>query len=782
MRWCSLPILLLLSIAPATAEQSVTGIWYDRSRPGHGVDVQRIGNTALALIYSYGAEGEPEWFAAQGDLAAQRLAFPLLRFRAGPGASLPASSSLTGSFEFVLGADPASAPCAGTTRPAGTPLARLELEVDGERTRWCLEPLIAAPNDARSSMSGTWFAGGADSGWGLTSYFVPSPVTGSFHLIYFYDGAGNPRWAIAESADPDFELAADWIAYRGYCRTCAAAPLVARTAGRLNLRLTSPRADAGLDNRLAQTLAFPGPGAGRFDRDTRLTRFSDTNALPGVIATREGIVAGRDTAGDTTVWYALPFAAPPLGNLRLRAPQAPASRSSVLSAAGFAPSCPQADTASFFGAAPAAQNEDCLTLNVWAPRAPATTPRPVMIWIHGGGHIQGGAAQISASDQAIYDGSQFARLGVVLVSINYRLGALGYAAFRELIGEFPDQPGAGNYGLLDQIAALAWVRDNIAAFGGDPNNVTIFGESAGGVSVCALLASPRARGLFQRAIMQSGNCRLGLSRLTIATGTIEAAVDQGERIKQRLGCSGLDARACLRAKSTAEFVAAQQGAIFTSEGEGYEEVIDGYALFEQPGDAILRGEAAAVPFLIGINEDEATSLIPLSQRYPTAAAYEAAVRSALPQITAPVLAQYPASAYDPVWRAWTALVSDVSFICPARRVARDHVARGRSAYAYYFTQTLPQLPELGAFHAIEIPFLFTSMSSNDAAIQNLAAQMKALWVAYARTGIPAAPGVPAWPVHGANGAIGLELRADGIRVRSDYRAEFCDFWARYLRL
>jgi para-nitrobenzyl esterase len=396
--------------------------------------------------------------------------------------------------------------------------------------------------------------------------------------------------------------------------------------------------------------------------------------------------------------------------------------------------------------------------------------------------VQGGSSE-RLNGQLAYDGSQFARRGVVLVSINYRLGALGYGVFRELIGEFPDQPGAGNYGLLDQLAALRWVRDNIARFGGDPARVTIFGESAGGVSVCALVASPLARGLFAHAIVQSGACALNVPRLLQSIGNEEPAAAVGDRVLARLGCAPGTTRACLRAKPVADILAAAQGAIgFAGSGETYGEVVDGHALFEDVGESLRRGNAAAVPLLVGINEDEATTLVPVAQRPQTAAAYEALVRSRVGALTPLVLQQYPAAAYDPLWRAWTAINSDVAFICPAARAAREHAARGNPVYAYYLTQSLPTQPELGAFHALDIPFLFTDMAQYSPALRELAQTMKALWIAFATDGRPAAPGVPAWPAHPADRQLGMELRAGAIGPRADYRDAWCGFWARYVRL
>jgi para-nitrobenzyl esterase len=315
--------------------------------------------------------------------------------------------------------------------------------------------------------------------------------------------------------------------------------------------------------------------------------------------------------------------------------------------------------------------------------------------------------------------------------------------------------------------------------------VTIFGESAGAVSVCALLAAPPARGLFAHAIAQSGPCDANSRLLVAPAGTLEPAVAQGDRIRERLGCAGAGAAArdCLRGKSVADILAAAQGSItFTGTGETYDEIIDGFSLTRSPGTALADGSAAPVPMMVGVNEDEATTLVPVAQRPQTVAAYESLVQSRVAPIAGLVLAQYPAASYQPVWRAWTAINTDIAFICPAARGARDHAANGNPVYAYYFTQSLPTSPELGAFHAIEIPFLFTDLAGQPPALRQLGETMQRLWVDFATDGVPDAPGVPPWPRHPSSSQLGLELNASTIAPRPAYRDAFCGFWARYVRL
>lgn len=785
MRAIALLIVLLAACrAGGAAAQPRTGPWYDRERDGHGLELQRYGETLAVGFFTYDADGEPEWFLAQGVPTDAGFEAPLLRFRNAGTPERPDPRARTvGTLRLRFGSAGAS-PCApGEPRPGASLLADLQASVDGADVRWCLEPLLSEAVSPSAAMDGLWWGGPADAGWGLATHFVDrSGTRTAIATLYAYDGAGEPRWSIAQAGFDAFRVEARFASYRGYCRSCPATPRIVRDAGALSLTLVSPRADA-VGNRIDADARYPGAAGGAWRRAGALQRSSDPGNAPRTVATREGLVLGAPDAGATTAWRGLPFAAPPVGALRWRAPQPAPPRERVLDAATLGPACPQLPGQGFFAAVPATQDESCLTLNVWAPAtATADDARPVMLWIHGGGHVQGGSAQ-EFDGRPIYDGSTFARRGVVFVSINYRLGALGYAAFEAFIGEHPDQPAAGNYGLRDQIAALRWVRDNIARFGGDPAQVTIFGESAGAVSVCALLAAPAARGLFARAITQSGPCDANARRLREAVGSLESALAQGERIQQRLGCTGAAARDCLRAQPVAAILAAAQGATaFAGGGETYDEIIDGSTLDRSPGQALADGSAAPVPLMVGVNEDEATTLVPVAQRPQTVAAYEALVRARAAPIADLVLAQYPAAAYTPLWRAWTAINSDVAFICPAARGARDHAARGNPVYAYYFTQSLPTLPELGAFHAIEIPFLFTDLAAQPANLRALGDSLQRLWVDFATDGVPDAPGVPAWPRHPPTRQLGLELRADGIAPRADYRDAYCGFWARFVRL
>ncbi len=784
-------VLLVSWAAPGVASSPLDyrGVWYDRARSGHGLDVHVAGSTLFAVFYTFDRDGEPTWYTAQAVPGAS-FASPVYRFQR-DGSGVVGAGRVVGQFDMRLGASPANAGCNDGVARDGVRLATLAVTIDGESIEWCLEPITAVDDRPEGSLSGVWWVGPDENGWGIGNTVLPSAVGNRLiSLIYHYDRAGEPRWALAgaESTDLRFSSRASYV--QGFCRTCAPRALVFRDGGSATFELSTPRHELDLGNRVILDLRYPAGAGGEWQRDRGIGLLSGMQLPAGSVATRAGIVVGRSVAAGepTRIFEGIPFAASPVGARRWRAPVPAPERNRVLRNTTMAPACPQAPGPGFFGAIPPVIDEDCLYLNVWSADLRPQAPKPVMVWIHGGGLVQGGASQQDNGGSPVYDGATFARRDVVLVSINYRLGALGFAAFNALMDENPAQPGAGNYGFLDQVAALEWVRDNIAAFGGDPARVTIFGESAGGVSVCAHLASPLSAGLFHNAIMQSGNCLNALPQLRTTSGGREAAVTQGERLVQRLGCAGASAAGvavCLRSKTASEIVVAAQGTTnFNPVGEKYGFVIDDHAFPRSPGAALREGVGARVPFIIGVNEDEATTLLPDSEKPTTVAGYEALVRARLPTIANEVLALYPGSQYLPVWRAWAAVVTDTSFVCPAQRASRDHSAAGNSSYAYYFTHRLPGavFAPLGAFHAIEIPFLFSAMTQYGNAEQQLAARMQALWASFAQDGVADASGVVAWPAHAASGALGLELNGAFIAPRADYRKVYCDFWARYIAL
>jgi para-nitrobenzyl esterase len=494
-----------------------------------------------------------------------------------------------------------------------------------------------------------------------------------------------------------------------------------------------------------------------------------------IVRTDDGLVRGVDVAGVNT-FLGLPYAAPPTGNLRWRPPQLAAAWSGVRDATQFGPSCPQPTVKNPY-LPPGPISEDCLYLNVYTPtlRDSGGGGRPVLVWIHGGGLTVDGARN--------YDGSKLAADGTVVVTINYRLGALGFLAHPALAS----RPGgaAGNYGLMDQQAALRWVQRNIAQFGGDPHNVTIAGQSAGGLSVLAQLVSPSARGLFQRAIVQSGSFALNQQPLA----TAEAA---GEKFATAVGCADQTAQ-CLRS--------APVSALVNDFGVEIPGVIDGSVLTQSIGTAIAHGQFARVPILNGITHDEELIFvaglgltvsqgtnIPLAAPL-SSANYQTDIAQALgvsdKRATA-IANEYPLSAYPSPIVAFTLLVSDASFACPALQVDRWTAARGLPTYAYQFNDDNAPVNIVGsslglATHGTELPYLFDQPNAPypatlTASQQALAASMRTAWTSFAATGDPSSHALP-WPSF-ADGAQVMSLVPPQPQVETDFAAaHHCAFWA-----
>jgi len=488
-----------------------------------------------------------------------------------------------------------------------------------------------------------------------------------------------------------------------------------------------------------------------------------------VVRTDDGLVRGAGAAGVYS-FLGLPYAAPPTGNLRWRPPQPTAAWTGVRDATQFGPSCPQATTGNPF-LPPGTISENCLYLNVYTPTLRSGGDRPVLVWIHGGGLVQDGARN--------YDGSKLAADGTVVVTINYRLGALGFLAHPALAS----RPGgaAGNYGLMDQQAALRWVQANIAQFGGDPNHVTIAGQSAGGLSVLAQLVSPGARGLFQRAIVQSGT--FALTQQPLATA--EAA---GQTFAKNVGCADQTA-ACLRSVPVSDLV--------SDFGVAIPGVVDGSVLTQSIGTALARGQFARVPVINGITHDEELLFvdglgitvsqgtdIPLADKPVSSANYQANIAQALGVTdarAAAIATEYPPGAHPDV--AFSFLVSDASFACPALQVDRWTAARGVPTYAYQFNDDHAPVNILGfslglATHGAELPYLFDQPNTPvvlDADQQALAASMRTDWASFAGTGNPSSRALP-WPAF--NGTRVLSLVPLQSQVTTDFAAaHHCSFWA-----
>ena len=446
-----------------------------------------------------------------------------------------------------------------------------------------------------------------------------------------------------------------------------------------------------------------------------------------------------------TVFRGLPFAAPPVGNLRWRPPQPVVPWSGGRDATSFASAAPQppGGVIALFGTRPdAPREEDCLYLNVWTPAQAPDARLPVMVWIHGGGF------RVGAGDNLMYNGVNLAAEGVIVVSFNYRLNVFGFLAHPALSAE-SEHGASGNYGLMDQIAALRWVRDNIGAFGGDPDNVTIIGESAGSRSVALLVAAPDANGLFHRGICQSG----ALRDVGDSLADREAL---GLEVAAKLGC---ETAADLRAKSWEEL---HDAVPFNSNP-----FIDGWVIPEDPRVLYARGEIAQVPLIIGINKDEATILDRASpETFDTAATYEAIVRRDLGDRADAVLGAYPAA--QDAYGAMMALRTDQRMTLPARTQARWLCDAGLEAYFYFFTRVPPWKAgeTLGAHHGAEIAYIFgggikcgqfnanAELSETDSALTQA---LMRYWTNFATTGDPNGSGLPHWPRYDRNTESYMEL-------------------------
>jgi para-nitrobenzyl esterase len=500
-----------------------------------------------------------------------------------------------------------------------------------------------------------------------------------------------------------------------------------------------------------------------------------TGKHPGsnpIVATADGRLRGQ-AAGTTDEFLGIPYAAPPVGPLRWRPPQPAARWAGVRPATKFGPHCPQ--TGGPFGLA--STSENCLFLNVYAPaRSVRGGSLPVMVWIHGG--------DLTAGESNVYNPAGLVRDGAVVVTINYRLGALGFLADPALATG--KNGSSGNYGLMDQQAALRWVQQNIGRFGGNPRNVTIFGESAGGLSVLAQLVSPAARGLFAKAIIESGSYSLLQPGLT-------AAEASGEAFAAKAGCASQAAAtqtaACLR-RLPVQTILADQGAVGPD--------IDGTVLTQSIGTALASGDFSHVPVIDGTNHDEWRLFVALFRPLTgpvTAANYQrliASTASVSAAEAAVVAAHYPLRSYPSPAEALGAVGTDAIFACPALAMDQD-LSRFTPTFAYEFNdENAPELflPSIsgfsyGAAHGSELQYLFDLNESEFPATltpqqQRLSASMQRYWTNFARSGSPSGPGEPGepdWPLFGGGQRM-ISLVPPTPQVETGFAAGHqCAFWA-----
>jgi para-nitrobenzyl esterase len=460
------------------------------------------------------------------------------------------------------------------------------------------------------------------------------------------------------------------------------------------------------------------------------------------VKTAGGSVQGATLANGTIrVFKGVPFAAPPVGQLRWQAPRPVVPWTGARDATAFGPACVQGKVFSDINFSDV--REDCLTLNIWTPAQAAADRLPVMVWVHGGGFTAGGGAEPR------HDGEAFARKGVVLVTINYRLGIFGFYAHPELTKE-SGRNASGNYGLLDQVAALKWVQENIAAFGGNPQNVTVFGESAGSFSVSALVASPLTKGLVQKAIGESGAFFTGRTG-TLAQSSREASEQAGVKFAASIACDSL---AALRAKPAQELLEASSKARFSAAPN-----IDGYFLMEDVEATYAAGSQLHIPLLAGWNADEMRRSVTARPQKPTPQSFAEEVRKRFPASADAVLKEYPAATAAEALESAAAFTSDTFISLATWKWLEAHLQTGSApVYRYSFDRKIPVESgtgatsfDIGARHAGEIEYVFGALERSlpkvtwEAADRALSDAMTTYWANFARTGDPNGAGLPAWP-------------------------------------
>jgi para-nitrobenzyl esterase len=476
-----------------------------------------------------------------------------------------------------------------------------------------------------------------------------------------------------------------------------------------------------------------------------------TIPLP-VIAISSGAVQGA-LAGQTREYLGIPYAKPPIDGLRFAPPQPAEAWDGTRDASAFGPSCPQGTSTV---AIPGAQSEDCLTLNVFRPNTDDTeaTALPVMVYIHGGAFVTGGSSQTHA--ELLADNGS-----LVVVTINYRLGPFGFIALPALDRERANAP-SGSDGIRDQQLALEWVHDNIAAFGGDPNDVTVFGESAGSMSACIHMVSPASSSLRQRVIMESGTCLSG----GMAAKTQADGYALSQALVSDLCGDADDVLGCLRGLPSDQLVG--WGANNDIFGAGWGPTIEGDVLPDKP-EVLLANASALPPFIIGVNKNE-WQFFQLTGRDPILTSIDDlhnTLETLFGDHASEVEAQYPVDDDDDADKAYVDLMTDIRFRCPTRRLLRLAAGVGASGRVYSFEQGV-------AYHSAELSYVFGDAVRQAFAPDPLQDTIQDYWSAFARSGSPSAPDAPDWPVFDSQTSAYLTL-SDPPCVTSDFGAN-CDFW------
>ena len=507
----------------------------------------------------------------------------------------------------------------------------------------------------------------------------------------------------------------------------------------------------------------------------------------GAIQVDGGMIVGATSADEPGVvsFKGIPFAAPPVGDLRWMAPQAVIPWDGVRSGADFGSACLQLPYAedSFWarlGNIPADEmSEDCLFLNVWTPADPAAEKLPVMVWIHGGALTRG------SGSRSWWDGASLARRGVVVVTINYRLAAFGFLAHPALSAE-SEHGSSGNYGFLDQIAALEWVQRNIVRFGGDPDRVTVFGESSGSTSVSVLMATPLAEGLFHRAIGQSGGAFRPMSRLDKEAEGQPSHEAVGEAFAAELVGEDRATVEAMRGVSAEEIL----GAYSRLGGRAYgiaRGVVDGWVFSDEVHTVFSRGLQHDVPVIVGSNADEGP---PLFERWvpEDSATYADYVESTYGELADEFLELYPNGDQETIWNSYMKSRGQARTAWTMNTWARRMEQVSSKAWLYNFTHVppIPDADRYGAYHAGEIVYVFDNLDSGGfievrEPDREVAALMSEYWINFARSGDPNGEGLPDWPPFTVDDEVFMEMAATpvlGKHLLADEIAFFERFYAR----
>lgn len=487
-----------------------------------------------------------------------------------------------------------------------------------------------------------------------------------------------------------------------------------------------------------------------------------------VAAVTGGQVRGRLLpAGRGAVFRGIPFARPPVGDLRWREPMPVAPWSGVRDAAEPGPPAAQAPIG-WNDAFARASSEDCLYLDVWTPACQPPAPLPVMVWIHGGANVAG-----AGGSDPLYEGTALIGHGVVLVIVEYRVGIFGFFAHPELTRESPHH-ASGNYGIMDQLAALAWVRDNIARFGGDPARVTVFGQSAGAIDLVALMASPRADGLFQRAIAESGSVPLEPPAPTLAD-----AERTGVRVAAQLGAPDVGALRFLRSLPADKILSGPAG------HAGADINVDGWVFPESPGQVLAAGRGLRVPLVIGSAAIEFAAP-------GTTEDLRKQIQTAFGRLAPRALALYGVAdagrvaPADPLYGDVAEQLGSDWFHCACVIQGERHAAAGNPTWEYQFDRAIPPHPKVG--HSGDLPYVFGNLSVQGSqagdfqdADRRLSAAMQTYWTNFARSGDPNGPGLPVWPRYDGQARKFVEFTtAADVTVNRDQRGPFCDLYRELL--